>query len=151
MSLPLSPSGQLLNLGVLSYVPHSPDLRHFYLFFCLFISCLLQSSREGHSNYHVQQPRFCPLEICVRGRAATIVNRHCPPSSSLGALHNRGGRRGRNASFPEAQLRLGLRWERRHCGAHTCELALEVSGAAGCPSRSPRASTSRGESPRRWL
>lgn len=95
MSLPLSPSGQLLNLGVLSYVPHSPDLRHFYLFFCLFISCLLQSSREGHSNYHVQQPRFCPLPGNLReGSCSNDREQALPPIfKSWGSTQPRGAAR----------------------------------------------------------
>lgn len=102
---------------------------------------------SGKPNYLLLLSFQCPTfpEICVRGLAAASVNRRCPPpppSSSLGALRSRGGRRGRNASFPAAQLRCGPRRERRQCGAHTCKLALEVSGAAGCPSRSPRTTSS---------
>lgn len=37
----------------------------------------------------------------------------------------------RHASLPAAQLRRRPRPERRHRGAHTCKLALEVSGCAG--------------------
>lgn len=56
-----------------------------------------------------------------------------PPPSFLGVHAAVRGGKGRNASFPAAWLRPGPRWERRHCGAHTCELALEVSGCGRAP------------------
>lgn len=73
-------------------------------------------------------------EICVRGCTAASVNRHCPHHLHfLGCYAAVRSGKGRNASFPAAWLRPGPRWERRHCGAHTCELALEVSGCGRAP------------------
>lgn len=71
----------------------------------------------------------------ARQRARTgIAPPTPPPASILGALRSRArGGKGRNASFPAAWLRPGPRWERRHCGAHTCKLALEVPGCGRAP------------------